>query len=544
MFHKIHLNTDKPKKLNSPFFYEPCELSLYAVNELQKHLPKTPKEGKMWGVLVVEHNGETGFIHAYSGQLTDPSTLPEKGWEGCNAVFNYTQEGGYFKGHESEISSINKAIIELENSSQLKELRQKLEKQNREATSETEKHKRRMVAAKMLRDKKRKESHLSGTELQALIQESQFLKAELHRKKIYYRDLTDKTKHDIIEIENRINQLKSQRKQMSDSLQRWLFSKFVMRNGLGEEKNLLDIFHDYYAETDTKIPVDTLPPSGAGECCEPKMLQTAYKLGMHPMAMAMFWWGPSPKTEIRHHRHFYPACNGKCRPILHWMLKGLEVEEEKLQNDEHLTLEIVYEDDHLAVINKPSGMLSVPGKGKRESVFSLLKERWQGRNEPFMVHRLDMATSGLLLVAKDERTQKSFQKEFREHRVEKRYIAVVCPQSGYIPDEGTIDLPLNADIMDRPRQKIDYQNGKRAITRYKVVERKNGEVLLQLWLETGRTHQLRVHCASPDGLNAPIKGDTLYGKAADRLYLHAEYIRILDKEHNKYLSYYHPYKHS
>ena len=152
---------------------------------------------------------------------------------------------------------------------------------------------------------------------------------------------------------------------------------------------------------DKNISTSLLPPSGAGECCEPKLLQYAFQQGYKPIAMAMFWWGPAPKNEVRQHGSYYPACNGKCKPILMWMLEGLETNCDTASNSTEQTIEIIYEDSYLAVINKPSGLLSVPGKSGKPSVYSILKERWKGENEPFMVHRLDMSTSGLLVIARN-----------------------------------------------------------------------------------------------------------------------------------------------
>ena len=276
-----------------------------------------------------------------------------------------------------------------------------------------------------------------------------------------------------------------------------------------------------------------VPPSGSGECCEPKLLQYAFLHHLKPLCMAMFWWGPSPKTEIRRHKHFYPACNGKCKPILNWMLQGIEVEDNPLEKNASQELTILYDDKDLVVVNKPAGMLSVPGKSSRESVLSILKAKYPEATGPMIVHRLDMATSGLLVVAKNLETYIHLQKQFADHSIVKHYRSIIHPsvdsKASLLKEgeTGTLSLPLAPDIMDRPRQKVDYEYGKKAITEYKVLEkRKNGEIVLQLSPLTGRTHQLRVHCAHPEGFNSPIKGDELYGIKADRLYLHAEYLEF------------------
>ncbi|MGM9780026.1 MAG: RluA family pseudouridine synthase [Prevotella sp.] len=318
--------------------------------------------------------------------------------------------------------------------------------------------------------------------------------------------------------DNIIHDLKAERKSRSQALQRWLFSHFVMLNANGEKRNLLDIFSD--------TPIK-FPPSGAGECCAPKLLQYAYLNGLRPVRIAEFWWGDSPKKEIRHHLHFYPACRGRCLPILSFMMQGLNVETDPQQTYAHGEMTVVYEDDYLIVVDKPAGMLSVSGKLNRPSVLSLLQT-----NNPniLLCHRLDMDTSGLLVAAKDELTYKHIQKQFLDRTVKKRYRAVVLPKdinSYHVGDKGTIDLPLASDYLERPCQIVDFENGKRAITEWRVMEANGREVTMQLLPHTGRTHQLRVHCASPLGLNAPIKGDPLYGSKSDRLHLYAEYLEFI-----------------
>ena len=332
--------------------------------------------------------------------------------------------------------------------------------------------------------------------------------------------------HNIIMLENdeandhcvAIDQLKTERKSRSQALQNWLFSHFVMLNAKGERRNLLDIFSD--------TPIK-FPPSGAGECCAPKLLQYAFLNGMRPVRIAEFWWGDSPKKEIRHHLHFYPACRGRCLPILSFMMQGMNVDDDPQQSYAHGEMTIVYEDEWIVVVDKPSGMLSVPGRLSRTSVQSLLQERYPGI---LLCHRLDMDTSGLIVAAKDEVTYKHIQKQFLDRTVKKRYRAIVVPKNVndfHVGDKGTIDLPLASDYLERPCQIVDFEHGKRAITEWRVVSIDDKEVTLVLCPHTGRTHQLRVHCASPLGLNAPIKGDPLYGVKSSRLYLYAEYLEFI-----------------
>lgn len=333
---------------------------------------------------------------------------------------------------------------------------------------------------------------------------------------------------DVIQDDNMetcIASLKEERKQRSIALQQWIFHQFRLRNARGEEQDIYQIFSEQ---------AHRLPPAGTGECAAPKLLQHAYLNGLQPLAMAEFWWGNSPKGEIRRHGHYYPSCRHKCEPILGFMLQGLDVEPNPLLTSvtDADQLETVYEDDYLLVVNKPAGMLSVPGKTGQASVLSILQERYPDATGPLLVHRLDMATSGLLLAAKDKDAHALLQQQFESRSVKKRYIALLegIPQ---LAPKGFIRLPLRPDFDNRPLQMVDYEYGKPAVTRYEFLDiiqsaakELNTSTRVALYPETGRTHQLRVHAAHPEGLNCPIVGDPLYGQAADRLYLHAESLQF------------------
>lgn len=310
-------------------------------------------------------------------------------------------------------------------------------------------------------------------------------------------------------------------KQMSQELQLWLFHQYRMLNAKGETKDLVDIWQDYHCSPRIRNRYP-LPPGGTGDCCAPKLLQYAFSHGLRPVCMAEFWWGESPKSEIRHHGQFYPACRGKCKPILTWMLQGLDVDPNPEEAGfSHLQIETVYEDEALAVINKPSGLLSVPGRTEDYSVATIAMERWPGS---LPVHRLDMGTSGLMVIAKTKEAYVSLQEQFVKRTVKKRYIALV---EGIVKEpKGRITLPLIFDPMNRPRQMVDYQRGKSAVTEYEVLDARDGRTLLALYPHTGRTHQLRMHCAHPDGLGSPIVGDELYGHKAERLCLHCDQIEF------------------
>ena len=315
---------------------------------------------------------------------------------------------------------------------------------------------------------------------------------------------------------------------MSQELQLWLFRQYRMLNANGETRDLVEIWHDYHnnPKIQKKFP---LPPGGTGDCCAPKLLQYAYQHKLKPVCMAEFWWGPSPASEIRHHGEFYPACRGKCKPVLTWMLQGLDVDPDPEQSGFlHHGIEIIYEDDVIAAVYKPSGMLSVPGKADDYSVATWAKERWSGSMLP---HRLDLLTSGIMLVAKTTESYHHLQDQFAARTIKKKYMAVV--EGEITIDHGIIDLPLSSDPLNRPRQIVDHEHGKRAITEYRVISHQisptthHPVTLLALYPHTGRTHQLRMHCAHQEGLGCPIVGDELYGHKADRLYLQAESITFI-----------------
>jgi tRNA pseudouridine32 synthase/23S rRNA pseudouridine746 synthase len=243
---------------------------------------------------------------------------------------------------------------------------------------------------------------------------------------------------------------------------------------------------------------------------------------MRPIAMAEFWYGDSPKGEVRKHGQFYPACVGRCGPILGFMLQGLNVEpnpkEEKSSAFD--SIRIICEDDYMIAVDKPSGLLSAPGKVSDVCVQTVLRKIRPESERYFVVHRLDMDTSGVLLLAKDEETYKRLQSMFAGREMKKEYVALL---NGVVRDDGgEITLPLSADYVNRPCQKVDFEKGKPAVTVYEVISRRGEETLIRFRPHTGRTHQLRVHSAHNLGLGAPIKGDSLYGTPSDRLYLHAE----------------------
>lgn len=503
-----------PVAFTFPFHYTPHKLTILAADEVQAYLrSRTDWEeelhaGKMFGVLVVRtSNGQIGYLAAFSGNLAGSNLhdffVPP--------IYDLLKPDGFFRIEEANISAINMQIKKMEESMEYQSARTTLADTTSMAEQQLSKAKHALKEAKAEREKKRAQG-VDETELKRMERESQFQKAEYKRMERRMKDEINVYTEKLQTIEKTIDQLKQERRKRSARLQQQLFEQFHILNAKGEIKDLCEIFKDTPQKT---------PPAGAGECALPKLLQFAYLHRLEPLAMGEFWWGMSPKDEIRHEGHFYPSCKSKCEPILKHMLIGLEVEKNPLAENIHkdTPLEIIYEDEWIVVINKPAGMLSVPGKDNLDSVSQRLHRLYPHATGPLIVHRLDMATSGLMLAAKDKNIHQQLQALFETRKIKKRYTAIL---EGNVPDnEGKITLPLCPDINDRPRQRVDYEYGKPAVTLYKVLEKTPDETLVSFYPQTGRTHQLRVHAAHNQGLNCPIKGDELYGKKSDRLYLHA-----------------------
>ena len=519
MFHPFDNLPDDvrlPKQFTCPFCYTPHPLVRLAADELMKHIAARTEwrtelqAGKMFGVLVAQNeSGQLGYIAAFSGLIAGSGNhaffVPP--------IFDYTQPDGHFKQTESQISELNRQIEASQNSQQLTELRRQLAEAEAQAEAETAARKSVNQEHKAERDRRRKQP-LTDIELAELTRQSQFEKAELRRLQQFWAAKTDSLKSQISTFETEIGQLKNRRRLMSEDLQQWLFEQYVVLNARGESKTIGRIFAEERG---------SVPPAATGECAAPKMLQYAYKHGLRPLAMGEFWWGDSPEGEIRRHGNFYPACHSRCRPLLGFMLQGLDVEPNKLEQNQ-LQISVIYNDNWLVAVNKPAGLLSVPGKDDADSALTQLQIIYGETADIQPAHRLDMQTSGVLLFAKDKQTQASMMQLFERRQVKKRYVAVV--EGIPAAEQGIVSLPLRLNPNDRPRQIVDFKHGRKAVTRYKVLGGNGKLTVVEFFPETGRTHQLRVHAAHPSGLNCPIVGDNLYGSPADRLYLHAERIEF------------------
>lgn len=525
-----------PNRFTFPFYYEPHPLSIQATAELQDYLisqddwkhnfglegnPKGLVIGKMFGVLVVKNAaGSIGYIAAFSGKLAGTNEHSKF----VPPVFDMLTSDGFFNKGMLELDEINQRVLLLEGDLTYTELKVLLENQKTLAAERIESHREFMRSAKAARKIRKvaaqemNDSEEKDALTKEIISESTGLKAQLKALTAKCNAEIKEAQNEVDVFANEIESLKLGRKKKSKALQKRLFDNYHFLNTDGEEKSLWDIFQN------TKLKQS---PSGAGECAAPKLLQYAFKNGYTPISMAEFWWGESPKSEIRKHGQFYPACRGKCEPILGHMLSGMELDDNPLLivRSEGKELQTVYEDDEILVINKPSEFLSVPGKTILDSVYHRIQESYPEVTGPIIIHRLDMSTSGLMLIAKNKHVHKIMQRQFIERTIKKRYVALL---DGIISeDQGVIDLPLRTDIDDRPRQLVCFEYGKSAQTKWKVIERKDDSTRVHFFPITGRTHQLRIHASHSEGLNTPIIGDDLYGKRANRLHLHAEWIEFM-----------------
>ena len=521
-----------PEKFTFPFYYQPHPLSEMAALELQNYLESQTNFdhnfgldatqnglviGKMFGVLVCQNEkGELGYLWAFSGKLANENHhdyfVP--------TVFDMLVDNSFFRKEEALLNAYNRKIENLEISEDYLNELENFKKTKIQAETELQNQKIRIKEQKLLRDERRIQIEATLNE-EELLEFNDQLAEESKKESILLKKMTKYWKLTLQTLEekglvlsNELMQLKEERKAKSAALQQKLFAEYSFFNQYKEKKSLGEIFNNN-------------PPAGAGECAAPKLLHYAFQHNLKPICMAEFWWGQSPNSEVRQHKQFYPSCKSKCEPILMGhMLQDLEMEENPfiMNHAEGKDIEIVYEDNVMLAINKPTEFLSVPGKTISDSVYARIKEKYPDATGPLIVHRLDMSTSGIMLIAKNEATAVQLQSQFINRTIKKRYVALL---DGLLEkSHGYIDLPLRVDLEDRPRQLVCYEHGKPAQTKWKTIEVKNGKTKVHFYPITGRTHQLRVHASHNLGLHTPIVGDDLYGAKADRLHLHAEYIQF------------------
>lgn len=533
-----------PKTFTFPFCYEPHQLSAIATDELQRYLTEqrswfhdfglahhevenekssNKASGKMFGVLVVKSaNGELGYLAAFSGKLADKTQL----FPFVPPVSDpFDEESDYHSG-QLVVNQLNQKILTLQGNNLIQDLTQKLKEKSAQLKVDEDKLREEHRQNRAKRKSVRKNLPETLTEsdknelIAALARESILDKKAMLAHKDASKKALEAIETSLKLLTDEITQLKNERSNLSIKLQRGIFEQYKFLNIAKQTQNLLDLF----------LPtVNKFPPAGAGDCAAPKLLQYAFINDLTPIAMAEFWWGKSPKSEIRQHKNFYPSCSGKCKPILKHMLDGIELDDNPLLIKAGKTedIEILYQDDAMVIINKPPELLSVPGVEIKDSVYTRMKALFPDATGSLIVHRLDMSTSGLMVIALTTRAHKQLQKQFIQRTIQKRYIARITQKPA--ASSGNIFLPLRGDLNDRPRQLVCEEYGKTAETFWELIEKDNeldNGVLIHLYPKTGRTHQLRVHCAHPLGLNAAIVGDDLYGKKTTRLHLHADELRL------------------
>eukprot|EP00578_Thalassiosira_sp_NH16_P002202 CAMPEP_0181136708 /NCGR_PEP_ID=MMETSP1071-20121207/33316_1 /TAXON_ID=35127 /ORGANISM="Thalassiosira sp., Strain NH16" /LENGTH=615 /DNA_ID=CAMNT_0023223413 /DNA_START=74 /DNA_END=1921 /DNA_ORIENTATION=+ len=531
---------DLPKVFAYPHCYEPHPIARLAADELKEqlvtialHLDSETSDdniGKMMGVLVVRYCGDNndrrlGYLKAHSGTMARSSgTSSFPGDFGrdffCPPLYDRFEEGGFYARGEQELNEMTKLVERLEHDPQRKKRSDELAAVRESCESRLSayrKHSKEMQKERRsIRQQKR--PHLNEEEFcvvdEKLKQEGAAIQREMKQLKSQIKQEIQEAESAVRDIEKRLEDLKDERRKKSGHLQDELFDRYVFLNILGETQSLLPMFAE----------------SGAGDCAAPKLFQHAFAKGYEPVAMAEFWWGKSPANEVRRHDLYYPACRGKCQPILGHMLRGMDVEANPMDDvsKSESDLEILYEDEYCVVVDKPEGMLSAPGRNQFFSVHSIVKEKYPHATGPLLVHRLDQSTSGLLLIAKDKDTHKALAAQFIDRSIQKRYIALLNGELAKNNTKGRISLPLAPDYINRPMQMVS-QEGKPAQTIYEVMEVVDGLTRVHLYPVTGRTHQLRVHAAHIQGLDCPIVGDDIYGQRDDRfsrLCLHAEYLQF------------------
>lgn len=511
-----------PERFTFPFYYDVHPLAQRAVELLQLRLQTEnfshdfgigKKErngaiGKMFGVLVVlDTEGKLGYLAAFSGKLGNSNE--HEGF--VPPVFDLLETQGFFRKEEIEINELTLQIEALEKQLNVKALENEFDRVKRQLDNQIATALQKNQRAKALRAELR--AQYTGNE-KGFLELSEALAKQSMQDSIVLKEVKKKAQIELANSKIKLDQakaqienLRQQRAAHSADLQQRIFERYTFLNAVGQQKNVLELFAGS-------------PPAGAGECAAPKLLQYAFLNQLKPICMAEFWWGMSPDSEVRIHGHFYPSCKSKCEPILGHMLKGMSVDSNPITAVyPPKPLKIIYEDAYIVAVNKAPEYLSVPGKNPQPNTLEDLQNKYPEATGPLLVHRLDMSTSGILLAAKTKLMHERLQRQFVLRKVKKEYVAIL--EGIPIEPNGEIKLPLRVDLDDRPRQLVCAEHGSFAHTSYQIVEIAEHQARVQLIPHTGRTHQLRVHCAHHLGLHCPIKGDDLYGQKADRLYLHA-----------------------
>ncbi|NVN80698.1 MULTISPECIES: RluA family pseudouridine synthase [unclassified Vibrio] len=520
-----------PKRFTFPYYYTPHPLCELAMQQLQQSLldcgVNETSQGNLYAVLLVQHpqTQELGYLSAFSGLQLDSSLEPLlSSIAFVPSAFDKQQFQALNTQDLTQQTALANDIANLEKTHNLDELTATLSELKNDAGKAIKAFQLTMAANKAqrneLREQANQEKELGNLEsaanlLKQLGNQSSQEKRDLKALRVKWKQKIAERQSQVDAVESDLKSRKRDYQTVSAELETQRLSHYRFLNQAAEPKSLLELL-------DGKDALD-----GSGDCCLPKLLNFAFEHGFKPLALSEFWWGVPPTDIIRQHGNLYPVCQSKSFEILDHQLSGIELEDNPLIVNPAVgkSFDIVYEDEEIVVVNKPEEFLSVPGKFIEDSVYTRIKARYPNASGPLIIHRLDMSTSGLLILALTAESNKHIQKQFIDRTVEKRYTALL---DGEIHGKcGDISLPLRGDISDRPRQLVCHEHGRNAETHWQAVSTNNGKTKVHLYPKTGRTHQLRVHCAHPSGLGVPIRGDDLYGYKRERLHLHAGYLKLI-----------------
>ena len=520
-----------PERFTFPYYYTPHPLCELAMQQLQQSLLDCGlneiSQGNLYAVLLVQNptTQELGYLSAFSGLQLDPALVSQlNNIHFVPPAFDSEQFQSQNSANLARQLQLADDIEKLQQSHNLDALLAELEGLKIESAQAIEAFQLAMAENKTQRNEVREQANQEKASgnlesaanlLKQLGNQSSQEKRDLKALRIEWKQKIAERQSQVDLIENELKSRKQDHQAISEQLETQRLSHYRFINQTKQSKNLLELL-------DGKDALE-----GSGDCCLPKLLNFAFEHGFKPLALSEFWWGLPPTDIIRQHANLYPVCQSKSFEILEHQLSGIELEDNPLIVNPAVgkSFDIVYEDDEIVVVNKPEEFLSVPGKFIEDSVYTRIKARYPDATGPLIIHRLDMSTSGLLILALTAESNKHIQKQFIDRTVEKRYTALL---DGKITGEsGDISLPLRGDITDRPRQLVCHEHGRNAETHWQAVSTNNGKTKVHLYPKTGRTHQLRIHCAHPQGLGVPIRGDDLYGYKRERLHLHAGYLKLI-----------------
>lgn len=459
----------------------------------------------MFGVLVVRYaDGRLGALKAFSGQLDGRWRVP--GF--APPVFDEAVRGQLERESDVIVKRLGAQLEEAQAEPEFAKIKTLLSDLEQDQTARRSVHKAELRARKEARAAQRVGA--TAERIKELDDESRRDDRARRRFEASLREEWSMARRPLEVLERRLDAMARLRRIVSQEVMRRIQDAAILENRQGERRSIRALF----------APVEA--PWGAGDCAAPKLFAEAHRAGLTPVALAEFWWGAPPAGGGRVEGVFFPACREKCGPLLPFMLAGLEVApRRRWATSAAHELRVVYEDARLVVVEKPEGLLSVRGTDPTgPTVHSLISARYPQATGPLIVHRLDLDTSGLMVLALDAEANRLLQAQFIQRSVEKRYVALV---EGLVAgEEGEVSLPLRVDLEQRPRQLVDHVHGRPALTRWRRLGFEEGRTRLELIPHTGRTHQLRVHCAHEDGLGHAMVGDRLYGApATTRLHLHA-----------------------